>query len=109
MSSPRIGSALKNLTSTPGARPSGIQGIDSSEMQLASTCSKNICFLRFPDLGPNGGRYDVTRLLCARLSQLRQSPRRDPASTVLSDDASIRANDRDGMNSAGVQPYSSSA
>src|SRR6478736_3681932 len=40
----RIGSALKNLTSTPGARPSGIQGIDSSEMQLASTCSKNIAF-----------------------------------------------------------------
>src|ERR1700751_369747 len=94
MTSPRIGSALKNLTSTPGAIPSGIQGIDSSEMQLASTCSKNIAFLRFPDLGPNDGRYDVTRLLCARLSQLRQTPRRDPASTVLSDDARISENQR---------------
>src|ERR1700744_1955726 len=47
MTAPRIGSALKNLTSTPGATPSGIQGMDSSEMQLASTCSKNIAFSVF--------------------------------------------------------------
>src|SRR6266436_786395 len=34
---------------------------------------KEHCFLRFPDFGPSDGRYDVTRLLCVRLSQLRQS------------------------------------
>src|ERR1700758_3825405 len=95
MTSPRIGSALKNLTSTPGARPSGIQGMDSSEMQLASTCSKNIAFSVLLIFGPSDGRYDVTRVSCARLSQLRQSPCRDSAYAVLSSDASNRANDRD--------------
>src|ERR1700751_5450910 len=95
MTSPRIGSALKNLTSTPGARPSGIQGMDSSEMQLASTCSKNIAFSVFPISARRAGRHDVMRLLGARLSQLRQSPRRDLASAVLSKDVSIRANDQD--------------
>src|SRR4029077_4704011 len=48
---------------------------------------KEHCFLRFPDFGPSDGRYDVTRLLCVRLSQLRQSLRRDPASAVLSNNA----------------------
>src|ERR1700739_3209224 len=65
---------------------------------------KEHCFLRFPDFGPSDGRYDVTRLLCARLSQLRQSPRRDPASAVLSNDASIRANDRDWNELCGRPP-----
>src|SRR5258706_16299052 len=48
---------------------------------------KEHCFLRSPDFGPNDGRYDVTRLLCVRLSQLRQSLRRDPPSAVLSNNA----------------------
>jgi hypothetical protein len=48
---------------------------------------KEHCFLRFPDFGPSDGRYDVTRLLCVRLSQLRQSLRRDPPSAVLSNNA----------------------
>src|SRR4029077_17338247 len=38
---------------------------------------KEHCFLRFPDFGPSDGRYDVTRLLCVRLSQLRQRLRQN--------------------------------
>jgi hypothetical protein len=38
---------------------------------------KEHCYLRFPDFGPSDGRYDVTRLLCVRLSQLRQSLRQN--------------------------------